>query len=394
MALTKATNRVISGAVINVLDYGAGPSKLPSENVTAIQAAIDYGASLNGAEIFFPQGIYNVSTPITLKSNLKLTGVGGFLGSHIKGVGAGNIFEYTGSVNFLEIDGLSFSGTQCTAINGGLGYANTWHIHNCNFWADLNTGIRANLICCDIGPQNTFGYFGTTTGSLSHIISVGDPGGSGNTTNINRVYNNRMWYANGAGTSVRFDGGYHVIISGNDFESNSVPSVQIQGMYGSEVHGNWFENNPFTSVISYTNSTVGAIPNLSSVVSHNWFKPAAATTELINYTGAGAVTFMHNTGTSMAGVDISNSSDAFIGYSYGNALTGSSFGSYSTWGELTVGADGFNHTVGPKWNAGAGSPEGVIVAPVGSLYSRTDGGAATSLYVKESGASNTGWVAK
>jgi len=43
---------------------------------------------------------------------------------------------------------------------------------------------------------------------------------------------------------------------------------------------------------------------------------------------------------------------------------------------------------------GAGSPEGVVTAPVGCLYSRTDGGAGTSLYVKESGTGNTGWVAK
>ena len=44
--------------------------------------------------------------------------------------------------------------------------------------------------------------------------------------------------------------------------------------------------------------------------------------------------------------------------------------------------------------SGAGSPENVVIAPVGSLYSRTDGGAGTTLYVKESGASKTGWVAK
>ena len=44
--------------------------------------------------------------------------------------------------------------------------------------------------------------------------------------------------------------------------------------------------------------------------------------------------------------------------------------------------------------AGANSPEGAITAPVGSLYSRTNGGAGTTLYVKESGTGNTGWVAK
>lgn len=46
------------------------------------------------------------------------------------------------------------------------------------------------------------------------------------------------------------------------------------------------------------------------------------------------------------------------------------------------------------WTSGAGSPEGVVTAPIGSLYSRTDGGLLTSLYVKESGAGNTGWVGK
>lgn len=43
---------------------------------------------------------------------------------------------------------------------------------------------------------------------------------------------------------------------------------------------------------------------------------------------------------------------------------------------------------------GSGSPEGVVTAPVGAIYSRTDGGANTTLYVKESGTGNTGWVAK
>lgn len=44
--------------------------------------------------------------------------------------------------------------------------------------------------------------------------------------------------------------------------------------------------------------------------------------------------------------------------------------------------------------AGSGTPEAAVTAAVGSLYLRTDGGASTSLYVKESGAGNTGWVAK
>ena len=44
--------------------------------------------------------------------------------------------------------------------------------------------------------------------------------------------------------------------------------------------------------------------------------------------------------------------------------------------------------------SGSGSPESVVTAEVGSLYIRTDGGAATTLYVKESGSGDTGWAAK
>lgn len=46
------------------------------------------------------------------------------------------------------------------------------------------------------------------------------------------------------------------------------------------------------------------------------------------------------------------------------------------------------------WTSGAGTPEGAVTATVGSLFTRTNGGAGTTLYIKESGTGNTGWVAK
>lgn len=44
--------------------------------------------------------------------------------------------------------------------------------------------------------------------------------------------------------------------------------------------------------------------------------------------------------------------------------------------------------------AGTGTPEGAITAPVGSLFLRSDGGANTTLYSKETGTGNTGWTAR
>jgi hypothetical protein len=62
-------------------------------------------------------------------------------------------------------------------------------------------------------------------------------------------------------------------------------------------------------------------------------------------------------------------------------------------------ADGYIERVRPGsgvvvWTSGAGYPNGSVTAEIGSLYTRTDGGASATLYVKESGTGNTGWVAK
>lgn len=48
----------------------------------------------------------------------------------------------------------------------------------------------------------------------------------------------------------------------------------------------------------------------------------------------------------------------------------------------------------PLMYTGSGSPEGVISAKVGALYTDEAGSTSTTLYVKETGTGNTGWVAK
>ena len=67
-----------------------------------------------------------------------------------------------------------------------------------------------------------------------------------------------------------------------------------------------------------------------------------------------------------------------------------------TTGNLIIGTSGKGLDFGSSvlWRTGAGTPEGAVTAAVGSLYTNTTGGAGTTLYVKESGAGNTGWVAK
>lgn len=80
-----------------------------------------------------------------------------------------------------------------------------------------------------------------------------------------------------------------------------------------------------------------------------------------------------------------------------NILLGTAAGSTEVFRITAAGALTVTGPIGQGgvvWTSGSGSPEGVVTAPVGSLYSRTDGAAGTSLYVKESGSGNTGWAAK
>lgn len=55
---------------------------------------------------------------------------------------------------------------------------------------------------------------------------------------------------------------------------------------------------------------------------------------------------------------------------------------------------GIDMNGGPKVLFGTGTPEAAVTAAIGSTFMRSDGGAGTSFYVKESGAGNTGWVGK
>lgn len=73
------------------------------------------------------------------------------------------------------------------------------------------------------------------------------------------------------------------------------------------------------------------------------------------------------------------------------------FGEFRLWAEREFEAveAGIERLLPVRILAGTGSPESAVIGRVGDLYLRKDGGAGTTLYVKESGdATNTGWVGK
>lgn len=65
----------------------------------------------------------------------------------------------------------------------------------------------------------------------------------------------------------------------------------------------------------------------------------------------------------------------------------------TTWQAVNGAGSGGAAPPGTSWLSGNGSPEGVVTANVGSLYSQLDGTTVTCVWRKGTGTGNTGWVA-
>jgi hypothetical protein len=97
---------------------------------------------------------------------------------------------------------------------------------------------------------------------------------------------------------------------------------------------------------------------------------------------AGKLLQINAAGTGITAVDSASSSDARVNSLFNGAAADDIFTTF------------INLVNGGLIIDGTGTPEGSVVAPVGSIFLRTDGGADTSIYFKETGAGNTGWVAR
>ena len=108
MALTKVSYSMITGAQINVLDYGADPTGATNSS-TAIQAAFDAGN-----DIFFPAGTYLINVGITKNSNNVTVNFGDAV---LKNGGATFLFNFGTTSDTPIYDGLKIYGGKFEQAN-------------------------------------------------------------------------------------------------------------------------------------------------------------------------------------------------------------------------------------------------------------------------------------
>lgn len=453
MALTKATFAMIKGEHINALDYMTAAQVDDVLNNTgaldvtaALQSAINAGLSLH-QKVYLPAGKYKVTSTLTVYDGSQIIGdsdygYGAGFGRDPKGThisfqppSLDDLFDYQYDPTptptppvFLFHTSMSGLYLTCPNNNGRRAIslnAIVYGRYTAITIEDFDTGIYCygtinnrfesiyisgcdnecvlydgSAETSDVWSSCTF--FGSTSGVVMSGVTVGirfdsclweqidnygiDLAREVQACMVVNSYVEDVPYSNSATTASMFRVGYEgsttatvnqLIVTGGVYQGKSAGSIGscfdinhsngviIQGLGISRYVNAIRVNSTNTANNSVVIAGFGGITNTNNIVDHTG---ADGTGKVIGFFANGVM----NTGA----------------YSQTSKFFSVTSGTYM---EAPQGYYNFGDR---RWLAGSGSPEGALAAPVGSIYSRTDGGAGTSFYVKESGTGNTGWVAK
>jgi Pectate lyase superfamily protein len=396
----------------NVKDYGAKGDG-STDDTEAIRAAV-----AAGADVVFPPGTYKLTGSITLPGgrDIRIRGSGG--GTVLARADAGMIFYRNTRGDLTEIDGLIFTGKakafQYEALDAPLPHIEQRHefrIRNCRFLQDATDyaihlqGAREGAIenCYfetnqgiyrrqAINTQIVGCHFKNTTHVVRDVISEG----------LAIIGGVALGCANGLWSTGPTFG---IQIVGVMWDYLDAP-VTMSAANDAVITGSYISTRTANPAVLVT-SEVGTRSANVRIVGN----PALITNGDDAGDGDVAVRVEDTDYFEIASNGIKNWK--VNGVEYHNCTRGSIHDNTilprPSFGVSAIAAGTDSATVAIERNVvgkpisvsaatvrtqGTGSPEAALAAPRGSVYLRTDGGAGTTLYVKESGIGNTGWVAK
>jgi hypothetical protein len=422
---------MITGAPVNALDFGADPTGV-TDSTTAIQAALDYCVGLY--KLILPAGTYLVTNTLNLYKGSQIEGINNYQGSDSYSVGAIGtriIFTPTSLKDLFVIQNLplplntfrskvSIQGIRIIG-DGGVNTRSALYMTDSiyNNFENLYISSFQYGIYMDGTPINNRFVNNIISGVSTECVHYETAG----TTDVwdQCTFNNapRGVVLKGGSIAFRFLNCLweQLDISGMDIDKGC-RSIQVTNGYCEDVPCTVAADTAMFRV--GFSGTTSSLSTTLQVIGGNFAGRNAGTTGTmcdvddsvgVQLMGVYAARFTNLIKTSAntsayavacSGVQFNSCTNTLAGtgrfsgtldIQAVNAGTGP-YGIFNSVTANTVTANSYANYSGVTWAANAGAPEGVFSAVPGSLYSRTDGGAGTSLYVKESGTGNTGWVAK
>lgn len=419
MSLTKVSYSMIDAAPVNIVDFGADPSASAAVNDAAIVAAVAKCNTLVRPKLVIPAGEYTIS--VTAEFDLPNYSTMEFIGEFVTAGGQPAIRIGSASINRFgyRVTGIKVSrttvdtagtsvGVQLRNIvwsyidvrsvrnfrdgvfivadqpNGGVSY-NEIHIGQLH---DNRTNLHLQANGTAGGYVNENVFFG---GSFNH--SSGYPAVS--TINIyvdyDGVYrnnNNRFFSPSLEDSSLL---AVAAVINGDNnlIFHPRLERIGNQNTYEIQFTSDSSECQIIGNGFTIANSNISDLGNTNSFVTRQGQTYKSQTS-----TGAGlAVIAAQSTATSSAKIYAARDSGGVdTAYILGTGEIVSNLRVYASQGLRWATTTGTFNDRGLF--TGSGSPEGAVTAEPGSIYTNTAGGAGTTLYVKETGSGNTGWVAK
>jgi len=417
MSLTKVSYSMINGAPVNVVDFGAVGDGT-TDDTAALQAAFNAGIVID----FVPGATYKITDTITKSGNIIVNGNDAIINVYndVHGFSFGN-----GELNVNDLF-IIRQGTPQTSTKSAIVTTNpistlftNVRMSYFNIGLNLATVTALTLVesCealeCNTGFQNssTPGSATTTVFDRCYALSCGIG---------YKLYN----VTDGEFRNCAVDIGEldNSVVNTTAFALDSCGSINY---YVSHIEGNPYAGNftcydlVNTDAVNIIGSDIDIYENANTTVLFNVYN-----TSHVNISGCRQTTKGTQPTTIRYQMITDNVANTNYLYSFnnkfvntnctirkGNAGSGNVGVSWVTENntpnntnpnayKLTGTNDGTaTNTFAPGdgtpiWTSGTGSPEGVLTAVVGSLYTNTTGGAGTTLYVKQSGTGNTGWVGK
>jgi hypothetical protein len=185
MSLTKVSYSMITGAVANILDFGADATGV-ADSTTAIQAAIDFvNTKPKGGAVYIPSGTYKITSSLQIPYGVSIFGEGG-TSSIIECYDCDGLtftsFGYAFGNMFYQDFGLTAaSGTNRIAIymppdastGDGLHFYRL-RLFDWNIGITLQSTWATNINECMIGPVRTGISLGSGAGAQTVKIQLRD----------------------------------------------------------------------------------------------------------------------------------------------------------------------------------------------------------------------------